>query len=147
QDTNVIGTVTGGQYTGLQALLTAQTKLGVKPRILGAPGLDTQAVTTALATTAQALRGFVYAACIGTDVAECLTYQQNFSARELMLLWPDFQAFDVTASATVTATATARALGLRAKIDQKIGWHKTLSNVPVNGVTGITQPVYWDLQQ
>jgi len=46
----------------------------------------------------------------------------------------------------VTASAVARALGLRAKIDQEVGWHKTLSNVPVNGVTGISADVFWDLQ-
>lgn len=33
-----------------------------------------------------------------------------------------------------------------AKIDQETGWHKTLSNVGVNGVTGISASVYWDLQ-
>ena len=43
--------------------------------------------------------------------------------------------------------ATARALGLRAKIDNDTGWHKTLSNVGVNGVTGISAGVFWDLQQ
>jgi uncharacterized protein len=38
------------------------------------------------------------------------------------------------------------ALGLRAKIDAETGWHKTLSNVGINGVTGLTASVYWDLQ-
>ncbi|MDI8978137.1 phage tail sheath subtilisin-like domain-containing protein, partial [Salmonella enterica subsp. enterica serovar Lubbock] len=40
-----------------------------------------------------------------------------------------------------------RALGLRARIDQEQGWHKTLSNVGVNGVTGISASVFWDLQE
>lgn len=44
------------------------------------------------------------------------------------------------------APASAFALGLRAKIDQEQGWHKTLSNVAVNGVVGITKDVFWDLQ-
>ncbi|MET1537487.1 phage tail protein, partial [Burkholderia sola] len=52
QDAKVIGTTAGNQYTGLQALLAAQAQLGVKPRILGAPGLDSQAVTDALASVA-----------------------------------------------------------------------------------------------
>ena len=46
----------------------------------------------------------------------------------------------------VLAPAVAVALGLRAKIDQDIGWHKTLSNVAVSGVTGISADVFWDLQ-
>ncbi|KHH43808.1 hypothetical protein PU58_16355 [Escherichia coli] len=45
------------------------------------------------------------------------------------LVWPDFLAWDTVTSTTATAYATARALGLRAKIDQEQGWHKTLSNV------------------
>jgi len=146
QDAAVIGDNDSGTYTGLQALLAAPTKLGVTPRIIGAPGLDSQAVTTAMVAVAQTLRAFVYARCDGTDVASCLDYQANFAARELMLIWPDFEAFDVDAAATVTAFATARALGLRAKIDQQVGWHKTLSNVPVNGVVGVSKDVYWDLQ-
>ncbi len=36
--------------------------------------------------------------------------------------------------------------GLRAKIDEQTGWHKSLSNVGVNGVTGISADVFWDLQ-
>lgn len=57
---NVIGTTTAaGQKTGLQALLGAQSAFGVKPRILGAPGLDNLAVGTELASIAQKLRGYV----------------------------------------------------------------------------------------
>ena len=54
QTANVIGTVTAeGKYTGLKALLMAKSKLGVQPRIIGAPGLDTQEVTTELAVIAK----------------------------------------------------------------------------------------------
>ncbi|MBW9013687.1 hypothetical protein KZA95_23060, partial [Escherichia coli] len=45
-------------------------------------------------------------------------------------------------STTATAYATARALGLRAKIDQEQGWHKTLSNVGVNGSGLIAEKLY-----
>ncbi|WP_369826194.1 phage tail sheath C-terminal domain-containing protein [Pantoea sp. FDAARGOS_194] len=59
----------------------------------------------------------------------------------------DFVAWNTATNAAETAYATARALGLRAKIDNDTGWHKTLSNVGVNGVTGISSSVFWDLQQ
>lgn len=146
--TNVVGTVTvGGAYTGMQALLTAEAKLKVRPRILGCPGLDTQAVATALAAVAQKLRAFAYVSAHGAATKEAAaTYRENFSQREIMVLWPDWQAWDTTTSATVTSYAVARAMGLRAKIDNEIGWHKTLSNVGVNGVTGITRDVWFDLQ-
>uniref|UniRef100_UPI00398019AC phage tail sheath subtilisin-like domain-containing protein n=1 Tax=Salmonella sp. s59878 TaxID=3159719 RepID=UPI00398019AC len=79
-------------------------------------------------------------------VEEAIAYRENFSQREGMLIWPDFINFDTVLKADATAYASARALGLRAKIDEQIGWHKTLSNVGVNGVTGISADVFWDLQ-
>ncbi|MEX4004922.1 phage tail sheath protein [Paraburkholderia sp. EG285A] len=145
---NAIGTVTAdGKYTGIKALLTAQSKLGVKPRILGAPFLDTQPVTAELASIAQTLRGFVYAFASGCKTKEeATTYRKQFSQREVMVIWPNFTAWDETTSATVEVPAVAYAMGLRAKIDNDTGWHKTLSNVGVNGVTGISADVSWDLQ-
>ncbi|HIE1061671.1 TPA: phage tail sheath protein [Serratia marcescens] len=145
---NIIGGANAeGRYTGMKALLSAQAELGVKPRILGVPGLDNQEVATALAGICQQLRAFGYISAHGCKtVQEATKYRDNFSQRELMLIWPDFVSWNTTANQNDIAYATARALGLRAKIDTETGWHKTLSNVGVNGVTGITASVFWDLQ-
>jgi phage tail sheath protein FI len=147
-NSNVIGTVTSeGQMTGMKALLSAQAKFGIKPRILGCPGLDTLPVATELVSLAKKLRGFAYVSANGAATKEeAVTYRDNFGDREVMVIWPDFQSWDTTANATVTAPAVARALGLRAQIDDEIGWHKTLSNVAVQGVTGISKDVFFDLQ-
>ncbi|EMY0612670.1 phage tail protein [Serratia marcescens] len=147
--TNIIGGVdaTTGKKTGMKALLAAQSLLGVKPRILGVPGHDSKAVATELLSVAQSLRAFAYLSAYGCKtVSEAIAYRENFSQREAMLIWPDFLSWDTVTNADATAFATARALGLRAKIDQQTGWHKTLSNVGVNGVTGISADVFWDLQ-
>ncbi|KVC61848.1 phage tail sheath protein [Burkholderia ubonensis] len=146
--TNVIGAATAeGKYTGMKALLAAQSKLGVKPRILAAPGLDTQPVAAAFATIAQSLRAFAYVAAHGCKTKEeAAAYRKQFGQREIMVIWPDWLGWDDVANATVTIPAPAIAAGLRAKIDNDIGWHKTLSNVVVNGVTGISADVSWDLQ-
>ncbi|KLW00256.1 major tail sheath protein [Klebsiella aerogenes] len=146
---NIMGTTDeNGKYTGLKALLTAEAVTGVKPRILGVPGLDTLEVSTALAPVCKKLRAFGYVSAWGCKtISDAIKYRDNFSQRELMVIWPDFLSWDTTANATETAYATARALGLRAKIDQEQGWHKTLSNVDVNGVTGISASVFWDLQE
>ncbi|WP_312477984.1 phage tail sheath protein [Stutzerimonas nitrititolerans] len=145
---NIIGGVTaGGQYTGMKALLAAEAQLGVKPRILGVPGLDNLAVTTELVATAEKLRAFAYANAHNCEtVSDAIAYRDGFGARELMLIWPDFVNWDTATNADAPASAVARALGLRAKLDQQIGWHKTLSNVPVNGVSGLSRDIYWDLQ-
>ncbi|WP_336981608.1 phage tail sheath subtilisin-like domain-containing protein [Altererythrobacter fulvus] len=131
---NVVGTTTaGGELTGMQALLGAESQLGVRPRILGAPGLDVEEVAAAFGSVAQKLRGFAYCAAQGDTLGELSAYRQNFGQREMMLIWPEFSDFE--------GSAIARALGLRSKIDQQTGWHKTLSNVAVNGVTGLSRPV------
>lgn len=148
QTAKVIGTVDeNGKYTGAKALLTAKSKLGIQPRIIGAPGLDTAAVATELATIAQKLRAFTYVYAWGCQTKEdVVAYREAFAARELMLIWPNFIAFNTDTAQEETVPAVAVAMGLRAKIDNEIGWHKTLSNVAVNGVTGIDADVTWDLQ-
>ncbi|WP_145483653.1 phage tail sheath protein [Yersinia aldovae] len=146
--TNLIGGVDqNGRYTGMKALLDAQSVTGVRPRILGVPGLDSLHVSTVLAGICQQLRAFGYISAYGCKTSkEALKYRENFSQRELMLIWPDFLSWNTSTNRSSVAYATARALGLRAKIDQQQGWHKTLSNVGVNGVTGISASVFWDLQ-
>ena len=144
----LIGTTTAdGKYTGMKALLAAKARVGMVPRILGVPGLDSLPVATALISIAQQLRAFAYVSAWDCkNKEEVVAYRENFGAREVMVIWPDFLNFDTTTSKTAVAPAVARALGLRAKIDQEVGWHKTLSNVAVNGVTGISADVFWDLQ-
>lgn len=146
--TNIIGgTDEHGKYTGIKALLTAEAVTGVRPRILGVPGLDSQPVAVALASVCVSLRAFGYVGAWDCKtISDAIKYRDNFSQRELMVIWPDFIAWDTAKSASATAYATARALGLRAYIDQTVGWHKTLSNVGVLGVTGISASVFWDLQ-
>lgn len=146
---NVIGTVQAdGSHTGLQALLTCKAKVGLKPRILGSPGLDVQAVATEFESIADKLRAFAYVSCDGAATKEdAVAYRANFGSKRLMLIWPEFTGWDVATSQTVELAAVARALGLRAKIDNDIGWHKNLSNVAVSGVTGISKDLYFDLQE
>lgn len=148
QTTKIIGGVTPqGQYTGLKALLAAEVQLGVRPRILGVPGLDNLAVTTELAAIAEKMRAFSYASAWDCEnVSDAIAYRDGFGSRELMLIWPDFVNWDTATSSNAPAAAVARALGLRAKIDEQVGWHKTLSNMTVNGVSGITRDIFWDLQ-
>jgi hypothetical protein len=136
-----------GKFTGIKALLAAQGKLGIKPRILGAPGLDTKEVINALVTVAQQLRAFVYASAYGCATKEeAVTFRNHFGQRELMVIWPDFVNWDTVDNVEASMASSAHALGLRAKIDEEIGWHKSLSNMVVNGVTGISRDVFWDLQ-
>ncbi len=144
---NLIGTVVNGKKTGVQALLDAKSFVGVQPRILGVPGLDDKDVAAELISIASQTRSFAYVSAFGcVDRGAAVLYRDNFGQREAMVIWPDFTSWDTINDAERTDWAVARALGLRAKIDNETGWHKTLSNVTVNGVTGLSKGVYWDLQ-
>ena len=145
---NVIGTTTAeGKFTGMKALLAANNTLKVKPRILAAPGLDNAAVATALVSIAQKLRAFAYLSAHDCTTKEAAAaYRDKLAAREAMVIFPNWVRWSTTENKSVEAPATAFACGLRAKIDEETGWHKTLSNVGVNGVTGISIDLTWDLQ-
>lgn len=145
---NVIGTtLPTGQFTGMKALLAAQAQLGIKPRVLACPGLDTLDVATELVGIAQQLRGFAYVSAWECETKEeAVAYRDNFGQREAMVIWPEFTTWNTVTNARATTWATARAVGLRAKLDEEIGWHKSLSNITVNGVSGISKDIYWDLQ-
>ncbi|TNI89015.1 phage tail protein [Aeromonas sobria] len=144
---NIIGTIKpDGSYTGLKALERAAPVTGIKPRILCVPDHCTLPVSTALAGMAKKLRAFAYVPTIAETVEAALAYRDNFSNRELMTIHGDWTAWDVAANASVKLDASLKAAAMRALIDKEIGWHKTLSNVGVTGVDGMTKNLFWDLQ-
>ena len=143
---NVIGSATGGEYTGLKALRRAKAVTGQTPKILGVPEMDSQDVVSELVGLAQATRAFVYASAGGAEnISEVTSYRQNFGQRELMLIDNDFLAFDTAAKANKPAATIARVLGARAKLDTQIGWHKSISNTEINGVSALKHGRTFDL--
>lgn len=143
---NVIGTAEGGNYTGLKALRRAKAVTGFTPKILGCPELDSQDVLTELVGVAQATRAFAYGSAGGNpDITEVGNYRKNFGQRELMLIDNEFMAFDPATKKTETATTIARVLGARAKLDKNVGWHKSISNTEINGVSGLKFARSFDL--
>jgi phage tail sheath protein FI len=143
----VIGTDEAGVKTGMQALLTAPAQLNLHPRIIGAPGLEGELVTKGLVAIGKRLRARVYAQAIGDDRGEAITHRGLFpDARELTLLWPGVTAPYGAAGASIPVPVAAVAMGARAAIDQTQGWHKTLSNVDLADIDGLTADVTFDIQ-
>lgn len=76
----------------LDELLACQSRLGVSPKILGAPEIDTPAVVRKLVTIAKRRRAFVYASprnddgSLITDKTEITKYRDTFGDRELHLI-------------------------------------------------------------
>ncbi len=143
--TNIIGGTVDGKLTGLQALLSAKAKLGAKPRILGVPYYDhLPAVVSELVVIAEKLRAMAYSYLDANTKEEAVAARNAYGSKRLMLIWPKWLGF--SAGAEVDLSPSAVALGVRAKIDHDTGWHKTLSNVDVPGIEGISKDLYWDLQ-
>lgn len=141
------GSDADGNYTGMYALLTAEQKTQYRPRILAVPEYDTEEVTAQLCVIAKQLRAFVYASCYGCNtLAEALKYRETFASRELMPIWPNYIAYNPVSGENEVFPATAYAVGLRAFIDNQYGWHRSLSNVAVSNVLGISKDVFWALQ-
>lgn len=126
---------------GVQALRRSHATCGFVPKILGVPELDSQEVVTELVTVAEALNAFVYASAGGAEnVSEVTSYKANFGNRDVMLIDNEFMGFNPTTKRTETACTIARVLGARAKLDSQTGWHKSISNTIINGVTGLKYP-------
>lgn len=129
--------------TALDVLLTSQSRLGVTPKILGAPEMDTPAIVRKMITIAKKTLAFVYASprkddgTLITDKSEIQAYRDLYSARELMLIENEWQ------NRSIIATA----LGLRAYLDKhhQYSFVKSISNVPIDIVSGIKHPRTWDL--
>lgn len=142
-----IGTNTAGAYTGAYALLGAETITGVKPKIIGAPYLDAPEAAKVLVSIAKKLHGVAYIESHKSSVSEAIADAGGDGDRECMIIYGRFTRFDVDKKRTDEISPIGCALGLRARIDAEMGWHKTLSNVPVSGVTGVSQSktVHFDL--
>ena len=141
QREHIIGTASGGRYTGIKALRQAKAETGYTPKILGVPMLDSQSVLSELVGVAQATRAFVYgSAGNNPDISAVANYRKNFGARELMLV--DNQFADASGGDDATI---ARILGARARLDTDAGWHKSISNTEINGVSGLRLQRSFDL--
>ncbi|TKK13142.1 phage tail sheath subtilisin-like domain-containing protein [Pantoea agglomerans] len=141
------GTAEDGSYLGMYTLLTAEQKTGYRPRILAVPGLETNSVISMLCVIAEKLRAFVYSGCGDSKtLSEASMFRDTFSSRELMPIWPNFIAYNPLSGKNEEFPAAAYACGLRALIDNNQGWHKSLSNVAVKNVLGISRDVSWSLQ-
>ncbi|XHR29598.1 MAG: phage tail sheath C-terminal domain-containing protein [Chthoniobacteraceae bacterium] len=137
--TNVIGGVSiDGSYTGMSALLGAEHSLGVRPRILIAPGFTShKAVLVELATIAEKLRAVFFADGPNTSDADAFQYFSQFGYERGMAIDP----YVLEGTESIARPSSAIAAGLQALSDNNRGFWWTLSNQEINGITGTTRPI------
>lgn len=109
----VIGTTDGtGQRTGIRALLTAKSLLGLTPKIIIAPDVETPDVVEALASVCKKLRAYSYITprdedAVMLDTAESVTlYRDQIAHREIEIIWPEFTSGNVFLGETQPLPAT-----------------------------------------
>ena len=153
---NVIGGVdaTTGEYQGVQALLAAESKVGVQPRILIAPGFTSHVTRNAttqviegapvvaeLQGIADRLRAIVIADGPNTTDAEAIAYAGLFGHRRTYVVDPWVKFWDAAASAEALEGASARVAGIIAKSDNERGFWWSPSNREMAGIIGTARPV------
>jgi phage tail sheath protein FI len=139
---NVIGGTTAGVYTGLHALLAAESVVGLRPRVLGATGFSHEAAVAAeLGVLAAALGGIGYVDGDNTTDAAAISYQTVIANPRLYLIDPACRVFDTATASNVDRPASARFMGVRAVTDQELGFWESISNRPINGIIGTSRPI------
>lgn len=154
---NVVGGVDGstGKYQGVEALLAARSTVGVKPRILIAPGWTHQReddpentgeklanpVAAALDAVAGKLRAIVVVDGPNTTDAEALDVRDDFGSKRVYLHDPWYQIYDTAVEGPVTRPASGRIAGVIALNDNTRGWHTSPSNQLVPGILGVSREI------
>jgi len=144
QTANVIGGVDAvtGDYTGLQALLAAQSVVGFQPRILVAPGFSNQlAIATEMVSLANKLRAFCYLDGPNTNDADAQNYVASIGSKRAMVIDPWVKAFDTLSASEVVRPSSAVVAGLRAKTDTEKGFWWSMSNQNILGITGTVRAI------
>ncbi len=146
---NVIGginDVTGG-YEGVHALLGAESQLGLRPRILIAPGFTHQRadnaanmVVDALLTVAHRLRGIALIDGPNSTDAEARAAAKDHDNSRAYLIDPWLLRPDDN-GVVIARPPSAAAAGLIAQVDNDEGWWVSPSNHVVSGFSGLSRPV------
>jgi phage tail sheath protein FI len=140
---NVIGGVNAaGHYEGVKALLSAQSVLGITPRILISPGYSQNAaLVTEMVSIATKLRAIIVADGPNTTDAAAIAYRNLFGSDRVYLVDPWVKVFDTALAAEVIRPVSARVAGVIAKSDAERGYWHSPSNRLIEGITGLARPV------
>jgi phage tail sheath protein FI len=147
---NLVGDET--KSTGVHALLKAEPQLGLKPRLIAAPGFTSGDGETANPVVAELigvldkLRAVAFVDGPDTTDADALAYRALIASQRVYVVDPKVMVYDTTAAATVARPASARFAGVQARVDVKLGFWHSLSNKAINGIVGVSRTVTYPAQ-
>jgi phage tail sheath protein FI len=142
--TNLIGDGTLG--TGVHALVGAESVVHVTPRILIVPGFtDEVSMVAELIGIAERLRAVIIADGPNTTDAAAITYRENFGSDRVYLIDPQVKYWDTAINAEASQVASPRVAGIISKSDNERGFWWSPSNRMVNGITGTSRFIDFQL--
>ncbi|WP_151707223.1 hypothetical protein [Acinetobacter sp. TUM15064] len=116
----VIGTtVDNGQRTGLQALLTVKSKLGLTPKIICVSDTETIDVANALGAICKKLRAYSYITprddqgVIFDKAEDVVDFRNMLAFREIELIWPEWMSGNVLLGENIDTELTATRIYIR----------------------------------
>jgi len=143
---NVIGGSTPSARTGVHALLDAESKVFVQPKLLVAPGYTNDvAVVSEMLGIADTLRAIIIADGPNTDDDAAKTYRGNFGSPRVYLVDPWVTVFDTSINAEVIQPPSARVAGMISKSDNERGFWWSPSNREMFGITGTSRQIDFTL--
>lgn len=150
---NVVGGVstTTGQFSGSHVFLASESIVGVKPRILIAPGFTHQTGGTTQAPTAnpvvaelkgiaEKLRAIIVQDGPSTTDAAALKIAKDSGTKRVYLVDPRSLKMN-SEGQTVTSYSSACVAGTIAFKDNAIGWWASPSNTEIMGIIGTERPI------
>jgi phage tail sheath protein FI len=156
-DGDIIGTVSGaGVRTGLKIFKSAETVLGIVPRILIAPSFsDRKAVSAEMQAQAEDLKiETIIDSPTAVDPADVVQGRANDTGdvenfltanKRTTLCYPHvLRPNAYTGSGTVLLPYSSHLAGIRARVDRELGYWYSLDNKTLN-VAGVERPLTFDL--
>lgn len=148
--TNLVGDAI--TMTGVHALLKSEPMLGIKPRLIAAPGFTSGDGETANPVVAELigvldkLGSVAFVDGPDTTDEDAVAYRALIGSQRVYVVDPKVLVWDAGTDAYVAQPASARFAGVQARVDTELGFWHSVSNKPINGIGGVTRPVSYGAQ-
>ncbi len=146
---NVVGSAVS--QTGIHALVTAESIIGVTPMILCAPGFTSNVApfnvaapgATALISVATRMKAVAIIDGPNTNEANALTDVANYGSDRVLYVDPAVRVWNEAAEAIVTRPASASFAGALSAVDAdpSKGFWWSPSNMVLKGIVGTARPI------
>ena len=148
---NITGDSASG--TGVHAFLSSESIVNVTPKILCAPGFtgkkpsaeDADPVLAELKGIAEKMRAVIIADGPDASRQDAAAYRNDWDSSRIYIVDPHVKIFDSVTKTIISDPSSARAAGLLAKMDFEHGFWWSPSNTSINGITGTSRPVDFNM--